>query len=297
MKTVEIDLQTIDKKYRICLYFKYDEEVIGLLKSIPGARWSPERRCWHISTVYGPAEKLRYRFNGKLTFIEKNQSETNSEISKHVDNMSDTGRLALSKPEKKTSGSIMGPGRRGISKVKIPDEYFKTLILKNYSKRTIRTYGVLFRYFMEYYAHRDVSQITDEEIRDYLLYLVEKRKVSQSYQNQAINAIKFYYEKILGRKANTYYLQRPKAEKKLPSVLSEQEVALILKQIRNLKHQCIIYLIYSAGMRLNEVVNLKVEDIDSMRMVLYIRNGKGRKDRMSLLSERVLTVLDRKSVV
>ncbi len=278
MKTVEIDLQTIDQKYRICLYFKYDEEVIALIKEIPGARWFPEKRCWHVSTIYGPADKLNYRFKDKLNFVEKKQSETRIKPGGSLHER----RCAL--VTRKTDW-------RGISKVRVPDEYFKTLVLKNYSKRTIRTYGVLFRYFMEYYADRDVNTLTDEEIRDYLLYLVDKRKVSQSYQNQAINAIKFYYEKILGRKANTYYLQRPKAEKKLPSVLSEQEVVLILKQIRNLKHQCIIYLIYSAGLRLNEVINLKVEDVDSMRMVLYIRNGKGRKDRMSLLSERVLAVL------
>ena len=132
---------------------------------------------------------------------------------------------------------------------------------------------------------------SDHQIREYLLYLVNKKKVSTSYQNQAINSIKFYYEKVLGRKTSTYYLQRPNKEKKIPLVLSEEDVTKILKQIKNLKHRCIICLIYSAGLRLSELVDLKVSDIDSKRKTITVRGGKGKKDRISLLSKTVLELL------
>jgi site-specific recombinase XerD len=137
----------------------------------------------------------------------------------------------------------------------------------------------------------DPAKITEEQIRDYLLYLIEKRDVSISYQNQSINAIKFYYEQVLGRPVRTYYIQRPKKPKVLPNVLSEEEVLLILNKMENLKHRCIISIAYSAGLRLGEVINLKPADIDSKRNYVIVRQGKGMKDRFSLLSSKVLEML------
>ncbi len=109
--------------------------------------------------------------------------------------------------------------------------------------------------------------------------------------NRTSNGLKFYYEKVIGRPTSTYYLQRPKKEKKLPLVLSEEEIVKILRLITNLKHKCIIYLIYSSGLRLSEVIHLKISDIDSHRKVVTIKGAKGKKDRISLLSSRVLSLL------
>jgi site-specific recombinase XerD len=96
---------------------------------------------------------------------------------------------------------------------------------------------------------------------------------------------------VLGRPVKTYYVQRPKKEKRLPEVLSEEEVASVLNAVENIKHKAILSLIYSAGLRLGELINLKINDIDSKRMVVNIRQGKGKKDRLSLLSEKVLLLL------
>jgi site-specific recombinase XerD len=175
--------------------------------------------------------------------------------------------------------------------IEIPKEFEKTLKLKRYSENTVKSYKSHFSKFLAYYTGHAPEQITDEQIRAYLLYLVTKKNVSTSYQNQVINAIKFYYEKVMGRPTSTYYLQRPKKEKKLPVVLSEEEVGKILRQIINLKHKCIIYLLYSAGLRLSEVINLKISDIDSSRKVITIKGAKGKKDRISLLSDAVLALL------
>jgi len=114
------------------------------------------------------------------------------------------------------------------------------------------------------------------------------RKVSVSYQNVSINAIKFYYEKVLEREHITVKIDRPKIQKQLPQVLSEEEVITLIGSIDNLKHKCIIMMIYSAGLRLSEVVNLKVSDIDSKRMLVFIRSAKGRKDRYTILSKQLL---------
>jgi len=174
---------------------------------------------------------------------------------------------------------------------KIPNAFIEKLRLKRYSHLTIKSYTNHLKMFILFYPNEDMDKINDEQIRDYLIYLVDDKKVSSSYQYQAINAIKFYYEQVLGRPTKKYYLQRPKKEKKLPKVLSEEEVAKILKQISSKKHQAIIYLIYSGGLRLSEVINLRIEDIDSKRKQIRLRGAKGKKDRVTLLSDKVLMTL------
>jgi integrase/recombinase XerD len=277
MKTIQIDQTTIDGRERIRLFFPYDAEIIGLVKTLPGARWHPEMKCWHIALALGPATKLNHRFFGQLEFVPVKESPshqvTKSAIAEHYGSV-----LAL----------VPIPPDRPV-----PEEFIKTLKLRQYSLRTIKTYTEMLKLFMRFYRDKELEMITDEDIREYLLYLVDKRQVSQSYQNQAINAIKFYYEQVVGRPTRKYYLQRPKKERKLPGVLSEEEVTAILRQVQNLKHKCILYLIYSAGLRLGEAVYLRITDIDSKRKMIIVRHGKGKKDRYSLLSDTLLELLRR----
>jgi integrase/recombinase XerD len=272
MKQIKIDPVNIEGKPRIKLIFDYDTEINNLIRTIPGAYWSSTLKCWNISAVFGPAEKLNYRFMGELQFVPVISAVNKSQLNANTQFKDDS--IAFT--------SIHG---------KRLDEYTKTLKIKSYSPKTIKTYYSLFRIFLKYFNGKEIDSLTGEEIRDYLLYLIEKRHMSRSFENQTINSIKFYYEKILGRPPEPYYIQRPKSERKLPVVLSEEEVIMILKQIDNLKHKCIIYIIYSAGLRLSEVVNLQVNDIDSKRRVITIRHGKGAKDRFTLLSEKVLQML------
>lgn len=271
MKTIRIDTAIIDGRERIRLFFPYDTGIIDLIKTLPGARWHGGMKCWHVAMALGPASKLNYRFFGKLEFVERRQEADF------------------------TSSRIYGSTNRGLVPIPpdraIPMEFVKTLKLRQYSDRTIKTYTEMLKLFIRFYRDRDLNDLTDEDIREYLLYLVDERGVSQSYQNQAINAIKFYYEQVLGRPIRKYYLQRPKAEKHLPGVLSEEEVKTILMQVKNLKHKCIMYLIYSAGLRLSEALNLQISDIDSARNLIIIRQAKGKKDRYSLLSETLLGLL------
>jgi len=264
MKTIQIDKAEIDGRERIRLFFRYDQEIINLVKSLPGARWHPQMRCWHINLAFGPASNLNYRFRGKLEFVPRKLpvNGKNGEKQKKEDPIE-----------------------------KIPDEFIKTMKLRKYSPKTMKTYTIMLRLFIRFYKLKVLDELSDEDIREYLLFLVDEKKVSQSYQNQAINAIKFYYEQILGRPTNTYYLQRPKKERKLPVVLSEEEVVKIIRQVNNPKHKCILLLIYSAGLRLGEAINLRVNDIDSKRKMVMISDAKGKKDRYSLLSETLLELL------
>ncbi len=174
---------------------------------------------------------------------------------------------------------------------KILKEYKNLLIQKRYSDNTIGMYCNYFGDFCKYFDGRNLKEITTDEINSYILELIESKKISISQQNQRINAIKFYYEKLLGKEKQYYKLYRPKKEHKLPKILSKNEIKRIFDVTNNLKHKCILMLIYSAGLRRSELLNLMLHDIDSERMVIHVNGAKGKKDRLSLLSDNLLQLL------
>jgi site-specific recombinase XerD len=133
--------------------------------------------------------------------------------------------------------------------------------------------------------------MTDEMIVEFLRYLVNERNISGSYQNQSINSIKFYFERVMGGQRKVYTIDRPRKEKFLPEVLSEEEVVMILNSTENLKHKAMLITIYSAGLRVSEFINLKIKDIDSNRMQIRVEQGKGKKDRYTLLGKKTLEIL------
>jgi site-specific recombinase XerD len=172
-----------------------------------------------------------------------------------------------------------------------PDKMLEKLEIMRYSPKTIETYKQCFEEFINYYPAKKIDDITEPEIIAYTRYLVQERGISASAQNQAINAIKFYYEKVKGGARKFYQLERPLKETKLPTVLSVEEVQAMIKSTQNLKHKTMIMLCYSAGLRLGELLNLKPHDVDSNRMQISIKGAKGKKDRYSLLSEKLLPLL------
>lgn len=172
-----------------------------------------------------------------------------------------------------------------------PDEMMEKMEVMRYSAKTISTYKELLEEFINYYPGKKIDDITEPEIVAYVRYLVQERGISSSYQNQSINAIKFYYEKVKGGARKFYLIERPLREQKLPIVLSVEEIQAMIKVTTNLKHKTMIMLCYSAGLRISELLNLKVTDVDSNRMQVRIKSAKGKKDRYSLLSEKLLPLL------
>lgn len=142
-----------------------------------------------------------------------------------------------------------------------------------------------------------LSFLDEKDIRDYLLALVEERGCRYSYVQQVLSAIKFYYLNIEDKSFVVSGVPFPRKERQLPDVLSQSEVALILSETTNLKHRTILYLVYAAGLRVGEVVRLKIEDIDDKRKVIKVEQGKGKKDRYTLLSSRAELLLKEYSSV
>ncbi len=171
-----------------------------------------------------------------------------------------------------------------------PAAYFQKLEIKKYSLNTAKTYITLFEVFLNYYKDNEPLSLNENDIRNYLESLVKNNR-SNSYINQSINAIKFYYEIVLGMPNRFYDIERPRKEEKLPTVLSKEEIARMLSKLINIKHKCLVGLLYSSGLRLGELLSLKIAAIDSDRMLIHIVGAKGNKDRYTILSEALLSDL------
>ncbi|MGB0999761.1 MAG: tyrosine-type recombinase/integrase, partial [Flavobacteriales bacterium] len=167
----------------------------------------------------------------------------------------------------------------------------KALVLKKYGDSTLRTYKNMFSIFLSKFEGQDLELITKEEIEGFVYELITKNKISESYQNQLINAIKAYYEHALGKPREYYDVKRPKKVLTIPNVLPKEEVIKILQQPKNIKHKAILWTIYSAGLRISEVLNLRIIDVHSKEGYLFIKDSKGKKDRKTILSDHLVDLL------
>lgn len=252
---------------RMKLIFHYNPKLASKIKTLPYSSWDSKNKWWSI-----PLTDIL------LQQITNFAQESNLEIIIEEETKQGEG---LPRPQ-----AHLLPNYRSC-----PEEYLSKLIELRYSDNTLKTYKNAFEEFINYYHTFDIKVIDETMIISYLRYLVTERKVSTSYQNQAINAIKFYYEKVLGGQRKFYFIDRPRKEKTIPNVLSVEEITKLIKSIENIKHKAIIMTAYSAGLRISELVDLKITDIDSQRNQIKIVQGKGRKDRYTLLSPRLTDIL------
>lgn len=164
---------------------------------------------------------------------------------------------------------------------------------RRYSTRTIEVYLNAMNVFLNYFADKDPGDITNSDLvlfnRNYIL----KRGYSASYQNQVINAIKLYYQKIEKRQLSIEEIERPRKYRPLPKVISKQVVEQMLVSIPNFKHKTALTLVYACGLRRSEILNLKLVDLDSKRKTLTVINGKGQKDRVLPLSDKLMNMIIR----
>ena len=161
----------------------------------------------------------------------------------------------------------------------------KALSLKAYSQNTVRSYRSELIPFLNYFESRKYETIQKAEIESYVYHLKKVYNISNSRQNIIINAIKFFYEQVLGMPRSYYDIQRPKKSKSLPNVLSKAEIKSLLNATENIKHRLILATLYSAGLRISELLRLRIEDIHYDEEFIFIKDAKGKKDRRSVLSQ------------
>ncbi len=248
------------------LFFSFNPNINFRLRSIPMCVWNEVKRCWELP--------YSEKFLGELRQIAEDFS------------------LNFVLHEEQKLKVMPRKSRYDVKNYRsCPVSYTNKLQELRYSKNTLAVYTDMFEEFINYHEDIDIDSISEEMIVDFLRYLVNERRVSTSYQNQSINAIKFYYERVKYGQRKLYIVDRPREEKFLPEVLNTDEITAILNATENLKHKAVLMTIYSAGLRIGEAVSLKLKDIDSGRMQIRVENAKGKKDRYTLLSEKNLEVL------
>ncbi len=254
----------------VFIRFQFNREITDLLKETAHALWSKTNKCWYIQKDKFNLNYFFEAFN-EYAWINYSGIKLNPNV----------------QPEEIKN-------RKKFSHRKftdLPKGYLEKLEQKRYSKSTIRTYCAYFKDYAFHFQGQDLEQISEELINKYIHNLVKTDNISDSQQNQRINAIKFFYEKVRNGDRIAFSIDRPRRAKRLPSVLSKQEVQQLIIESNNLKHKCILSLIYSAGLRRSELINLKITDIVSERGLVRIAGAKGKKDRYSLLSNSLLEQL------
>lgn len=273
VKRISLRHLVINGERQIGIKFYPDKVIHSLLKSIDGIKWSKDHNMAYVPNTRDQLNKIYSTFKG-VAFIDGKYFYINKPLHYPVE---EKYRYKFIKER-----PAFTKGYR-----RCPVEFLQKLELKKYSKSTAKVYTAFFEGFINHFPDKPIIELGEDEIRAYLSYQVKLGR-SDSMLNQIINSIKFYYEIVLGMPNRFYEIERPMKREKLPEVLSKQEVLKIFSHTFNIKHRCILKSIYSAGLRVGELVNLKVKDIDSSRMMIRIEGAKGGKDRYSLLSSSLL---------
>jgi integrase/recombinase XerD len=246
--------------------FAYHPELVMAIKHLPYCTFSKTNRCWYQPLADFDLEQTRSLLSPLIKWDEN----------------------AF---EKIASARLLLVGYSHRKAIGLPHGYLERLAQRRYSESTITSYCSYFKDFMHHFSSADIDTLSHDDINKYILGLVTQNGISHSQQNLRINAIKFYYEKVLGLKRDRYIIDRPRKRKLLPDVLSVKEVTSILQSCNNIKHRCILSVIYSGGLRRSELINLMPSDILTDRGLIKVRDAKGNKDRCTTLSMGLLTDL------
>tara|TARA_B100000780_G_scaffold275322_1_gene241744 strand:- start:79 stop:1239 length:1161 start_codon:yes stop_codon:yes gene_type:complete len=243
------------------LHFYFNDLIIEKLKSI-SARWSQTKKCWCL----------------------KNSKENLALI---LELFKDVTKVDVSKIPKKTRF------KRDLSTAekKILNNFYLFLKGKRYSQSTIQTYTIFVADFINFHTKTPLEELTNRDVELFIETVFIERKYSVSSQRQFISALKIFTVFYPQIKINNLSLERPKKSRTLPSVLSQEEVLRIIQYTQNIKHRAILTLLYSCGLRIGELINLKLADFHIERKQLIVKKGKGRKDRYVSLADSFLPLL------
>ncbi len=275
VKTIHIEPMIHHSKMKLFMKFEYDLQTIQLTRTLPGVKWSHSHKGWYIGYNDEALSLIKDTFTPKGIEIKLvNEIRT------------------VEKPKPTFSEKSVG-----ILPALTDDLLYKTiefkgwLTSKRYSKNTIATYTDALKIFLRYFYFKPISEITNDDLIKFNNQYIIANNLSSSFQNQVVNAVKLFFSKIESKKIDPQLIYRPKTQKLLPNVLSKEEIKLILNALGNIKHKAMLSLIYSCGLRRNELLAMKLTDIDSKRHLIIIRQSKGKKDRIVPLSEKLLVLL------
>jgi len=260
---------------RLRLPYELVPSYLETVRNIHGRRWDPEEKVWEV-----PYTKVTLRFIEQyLKGVVRMDFTPRADIRENLD------FPVSNRNSGKESNYPVARYEAAVTALE------QVLMLKRYSWRTIKGYKNCFRQFILYYNDTRPSGLTRKQMDEYVAWLIKEKRISESYQNQILSAIKMFYSEVINQEEKVRDIIRPKRAQKLPHVMTEGEVERLLHATDNLKHRCLLMLIYSAGLRLGEVLGLRIPDIQEEQHRIFVRSGKGKKDRYTLLSEKAFQKL------
>ena len=287
MKQLELTFLLHRGAEHIALHFEPDREFIRKLREHISLRWSRQHKCWYCAC-------REENFKMISALAKGNYRVEHRELSAALRNRKpgEQTKAGLQPKLKKFVQSAAGPfGELNEEKSVELKNFLQQLALKSYSASTVRTYSNELTQYFRALKNKPAVSADPDLLRRYFQYCYDTLKLSEATLHSRINAVKFYYEQVLGREKFFWEIPRPKKPFQLPKVLSEQEIGRLFNAVSNIKHKAILFTAYSAGLRVSEVVHLKIRDVDSDRMQLFIERAKGKKDRYVNLSILLLDVL------
>ena len=236
----------------IFIYFDPDSEINAKVKKLAGVKWSQTKKAWYVSDNH----TYRKKFSLPL-------KSTGKEVLAHI--------FAENQPALQL--------------------FIETLQLKAYSESTIKTYRNEFAQLLYLLKNVQVNTLDSVKLRSYFLYCTNTLKLSENTLHSRINAVKFYFEQVLHRETLFFEIPRPKKPSQLPQVISAKDIKKLFEVTLNLKYNLMLKLCYGMGLRVSEIINIKIADIDSENMQVFIERAKGKKDRYANLPESILQQL------
>ncbi|MBQ0768728.1 MAG: site-specific integrase [Bizionia sp.] len=271
LRTISLSINEYKNERQFFIRFRYNQEFISVLRKIDGAKWSSTLKSWYIKCTPSHKDAIYEAFSGIAHIEYKNTFEAKSD-----------NRTRF--PEKRER--VLSLENRNLL-----NGFYKYLVGKRYSKSTIDTYIFFVADFVEFQHEKDLTLLTGRDVELFVETVFIKRKYSVSTQRQFISAIKQFTCYYPDTQISNLELTRPRKSKILPTVLSQEEMITIIRCTKNLKHRAILALIYSCGLRISELIQLKLENINIQRKQLLIRTAKGRKDRYVTLADSFLPLL------
>ncbi|NNE33394.1 MAG: tyrosine-type recombinase/integrase [Winogradskyella sp.] len=252
------------------LKFRYNEDLLSLIRDIPLAKWSKTHRLWYLPLSDTNIKLVQNRFK-------KDAQLDTSGLSEAI--------IILDKKKPKRVWNL------STSQKDLLNKFYKYLKGKRYSKSTIDTYTFFVADFIEFNSKKPLETLTNRDVELFIETVFIKRNYSISTQRQFISALKLFIVFEPSTQINSLELVRPQKDKKLPTVLSQEEIIRLIATTANIKHRAIIALLYSGGLRIGELLQLRIEDFNFKRKQIFIRNSKGRKDRYVTLADSFIPIL------
>ena len=302
-KKIRVEKGIYNGDCAVLLFFDYNKQLVEQLKQIPGVKWSSSLKCWRAPYTKAFFASLRLIEGITLEIIKPDSSSkitsTENEQLASVDVKIDRIKIPVAantfkqppnlKDDRHHQVELGNPSEKLIIDI---DRWADYLRSKQYADSSIKTYKAALIVFGSWLGEGNHREVKKADIIEFMKFMVIHRKVSRSYQNQIINALKSFYKHTLSIHFSSEMIERPRKEFKLPKYLTREEVTKVFGALKYMKHRCIVSLLYACGLRNGELIRIELRDIDTSQRLLHVRQSKGNKDRSVPLPLSILKMLN-----